>query len=282
MSLSLGERVTRWALDEPSVQLLVLIGSHSRPANDVAGADASSDWDFQIATTTPEMFADSKWTPAMQGPPLHYVYRPGRLASAQKVTALFSDGELDLVVIPAPALRGVAQLVKEGRHGTNPSAASALTDLAAVLQGGYIIRKGADEFGELYRFVATEIPAARLSNEAVCQLADGFVCDYISTLRKIARGEALAAQRWLHVQLAEVNFKLLHELRLREGRVSFPDARRLERFADPRLGAVTIESTLDAASLRRAVDNAAAMLRVLVAALVDGTWRWPSGVPERS
>jgi hypothetical protein len=279
MSLLLGERVTRWALGEPSVQLLVLIGSHSRPANDVAGADASSDWDFQIATTAPEMFADSRWTDALQGPPLHYVYRPGRLGSAQKVTALFPDGELDLVVIPAPALRGVAQLVEAGRHGTNPAAVGAIADLAAVLQGGYTIRKGADEFGGLYRFVVAGISAARLSNEAVCQLADGFVCDYVSTVRKIARGEALAAQRWLHVQLAEANFKLLHELRLREGKVSFPDARRLERFADPRLAAVAVEATLDIAALGRAVDKAAATARALVAALVGDAWRWPQGLP---
>eukprot|EP01035_Chromulina_nebulosa_P005668 gene5668-7692_t len=108
--------------------------------------------------------------------------------------------------------------------------------MAVVLRGGYVVRHGAAEWGDFFRRVATEFPVPRLSDADARGLAEGFVCDFISTRHKIERGEFLAAQRWLHQHLAEVNFQLLHELRQRRGEVSFPDARRIERvFPDWRL-----------------------------------------------
>ena len=88
-------------------------------------------------------------------------------------------------------LRGVAQFVKAGKHSTNAQVSNAVSDLSAVLQGGYRIIIGAEEFAEFYEVVARLIPPPRLSDDEVRQLAEGFVCDYVSTCRKIDRESIL-------------------------------------------------------------------------------------------
>jgi hypothetical protein len=97
----------------------------------------------------------------------------------------------------------------------------------------------------------------------------------VATRVKLDRGELHAARRWLHDALAEVNFQLLHELRQREGRFSMPDARRLERWQDPRAAALAVGSDHDAASVRAAIDHSAEALRGLMRELVGERWRWP-------
>lgn len=271
----LGQILVRWALAEPSVVLFVQIGSRTRGPSSKFAADSLSDWDFQVATTSPELFADRAWTLALGLTPLAYVVRGGRLGSAQKLTALFIEGELDVVLMPAGALRGGAQLIEAGELGSQPHAMGAFIDLSAVLQGGYRILKGEEEFGELYRYVANRIPNPRLSDEAVCALAEGFVCDYISTLRKVERGELLAAQRWLHHLLLETNYRLLHELRLRNGDASLPDARRLEFLAEPRLADLNIAFELNRRSLFAAAERSASLCRGLMRDLVGERWQWP-------
>ena len=278
---TLGENLIRWAETESSVLLLVQIGSRTRTSGALGAADTYSDWDFQIATTRPEMFSTSAWTKGFAGAALAYVVRSGRLGSAQKVTALFPGGELDLVLIPATGLRSIAQLITLGQVAANPTAMSALTDLSAVLQGGYRILKSSGEFSGIYEHVVREISPPRLSDDTVRQLAEGYVCDYVSTQNKIARGEFLAAQRWLHHHLGEVNLRLLHELRQREGVVSFPDARRIETLSEPRVDAVTIAALPDGVELNRAVEKSAATCRDLVFALLGDLWQWPDLTPLR-
>lgn len=281
MTETLGDRVIRWAHDEPSIELLVLIGSRARSGGSPGAADLHSDWDFQIAVQEMTVFADSSWTAALGVNPLAYVSRLGRLGSSQKVTALFADGELDLVVLPLAALRGLSQAINRGQQVENVAAKQALTDQASVLQGGYRILKGAKDFALFYEFVAREIPPARLSSEAIRLLGEEFVCDYVSTHRKIERGELIAAQRWLHHQLVEKNFQLLHELRLREGGPTFPDARRIEFLGDSRAAQVAVTAVLSGESLREAVEKAAETCRQLVHALIGDRWLWPDLSPLR-
>jgi len=271
---SLGDLIQAWAAEDPSVALCVLIGSRVRGAADPAGADAHSDWDFQIATTQSQRFETGAWLDALGVPPLAYALRPGRLGSALKASAVTARGELDLVVIPVGPLREAARQLAAGPGDLDPRIRPALIDLSAVLAGGYRILKGAGEFAGFYAQVGRELTPARLDDAAVRLLAESFVCDYVVTCRRIERGEWLAAQRWLHLQLAETNFRLLHELRLREGRASFPDARWLERLAEARIDSVRVTAAPGRESLRRAVESSAETLRALVQQLGAG-WRWP-------
>jgi hypothetical protein len=270
-----GALIAAWAAADPALALCVLIGSQTRAGDAATGPDAGSDWDFQLATSTPERFADGAWLAALGLSPLAYALRPGRLGSALKATAVTARGEIDLVILPTEPLRGLARLVVGGARPPEPAARQALTDLAAVLAGGYRILKGEAEFGAFYARVAGAIPPARLDDAEVRRLAEGFVCDYVALRRRLARGELLAARRALHHQLAEGNARLLHELRLRRGLPSFPDVRRLERLDPAAAARLALPDTADAAGLHAGVLTAAQTCRDLLQELLGTAWRWP-------
>ncbi len=272
---TIGPAIARWAEQEAAVRALVLIGSRVHPANSTAvAADEYSDWDFQVVTPRPQFFSSRAWLPAAGlGEPLAYVARPGRLGSATKVSAVLRDGELDLVLLPARPLWWAKQLLRLGLAARLAYVRQALGGLAVVLRDGYRFLKGDAEWGGFYQRVAMEFPPPRLDNAAVRSLAEGFVCDYVSTRNKIERGEFLAAQRWLHHQLAEVNFQLLHELRQRRGEPSRPDVRRVERLTLDSRG-IEVRAVPTPDGLRLATEKAAATLRELMSQLVPD-WRWP-------
>ena len=275
MSATPGALISTWAAADPALALCVLIGSQARAGDPATGPDAGSDWDFQLATTAPERFADGAWLAALGLSPLAYALRPGRLGSALKATAVTARGEIDLVILPTEPLRGLARLVVGGALPPEPVARQALTDLAAVLAGGYRILKGEAEFGAFYARVASAIPPARLDDGEVRRLAEGFVCDYVALRRRLARGELLAARRALHLQLAEGNARLLHELRLRRGLPSFPDVRRLERLDPAAAARLALPDTADAAGLHAGALTAAQTCRDLLQELLGTAWRWP-------
>jgi len=252
----------------------VLIGSRVHPAG-VRAADEFSDWDFQLITECPTLFETPGWTRALGiGEPLAYVARPGRLGSATKVSMVLREGEVDLVVLPHRRLRQARLLSQLGLVSRIPSLTQALGGLATVLRGGYRVVKGERVWGVFFRRVATEISPSRLSDTEVRRLAEGFVCDFVSTRQKIARKECLAAQRWLHHQLAEVNFQLFHELSQRRGAESLPDARRFEQLTSEWRD-YEVSATPTRESLQAATEKSAATLRGLMQALVGDTWRWP-------
>lgn len=271
---NIGPVVIRWAERERSVRALVLIGSRVQEEG-ARAADEFSDWDFQVVTARPALFETREWMRDLGlGEPLAYVVRPGRLGSATKVSVVLRAGEIDLVVLPVGRLRQAKLLLQLGLAPRIAPLAQALGGLATVLRGGYRFVKGERDWGAFFRRVAAEILPPRLNDDDVRRLAEGFVCDYVSTRQKLAREEFLAAQRWLHHQLAEVNFQLFHELSQRRGAATLPDARRLERLASEwRDYAVSATPTQE--SLRAATEKSATTLRGLMHALVGETWHWP-------
>lgn len=275
-AIEAGEWVTAWALAEKEIAMVALIGSRARGRSGPLGADENSDWDFQIATDAEHLFADSRWITSLGLVPLHYVDRAGRLGSARKITAIFATTEVDCVILPSASLRAASRQVLQSWPSVPPPLYQAVTDLASVLQGGFMFLKGGEEFGEFYDFAATRISQARLSDAAAVALADGFVCDYVATVKKIRRGELIAARRWLHVQLLETNLRLLHELRQRRNLPSQPDGRRLEFLDEPRVEGLRCEAGLNASQLATAAGNAAENLRELMGELVGAGWCWPN------
>lgn len=268
--------MTAWAERTPEVVALVLIGSRERQVtDDVWRADAESDWDFQIVTTEPEMFLDSSWTRDLPGTELRtYAARIARIGGVPKITALFKGTEADFVVVPAGWLRRLKIATMLGWHRRDGKVRRSLQDLAVVIRPGWRFLKGGAGWERFYRRVIAEVADARLGDAEAQRLADAFTCDRVWTLRKLARGELVAAQRMLHQGLAETNFRLLHELRLRRGERSFPEARRIERLvSDTELAMVGLNATLEEASLRAAVGRCATTCEALMGALLGGTQR---------
>ncbi len=278
-----GSTFIEWALREPGIKALNLIGSQVRPSRHIDAADTYSDWDFQIVVNRPAPYADDRWLKSARFPEhLAYAARPGRLGSSGKVSAMFSEGALDVVLIPESSLRLAKWMCTLGLTRHSARARSGLADLAVVLRSGYRMLKGEAAWGRFFRYVHSEIPLARIGDEDVVAIAEGYVCDFVSTRQKIARGEFLAAQRWLHGQLAESNFRLLHEFKQRKGEVSFPDARRIEVAASAQwAAAVTVRAVPERESLEAAIEKSAQTCRNLVAALVGNKWSWPQQLPLR-
>jgi len=277
-AVDFGEIMTAWARKTPSVSGLVLIGSRERANTDTLEyADAHSDWDFQIITSNPKMFADRAWTRDLADIELRaYAARTAQIGGVPKINAVFAGAESDLVIIPAAAARLMKLAVAFGLHRREGRLRCRAQDLAEVIRPGWRFLKGAETWDPLYRQITADVPDPRLGNEAACQLAETFVCDYVWCLRKIARGELRATQRVLLQELAEVNLKLLHELKRRKGERTFTKARRIERITTAdQLESVTVIAPLDATSLHGAVAKAAATCRQLMGALVGESWQWP-------
>lgn len=278
---SLGDVFLRWAGMQSEIHGVIQIGSRLRACDAPDAPDSYSDWDFQIITEQPNRFGDRRILDELGiGSPIAYVDRIGRLGSSRKVSALFSIGELDLVVLPLNHIIIAHAELRNERHGANALLHAGLMDLAAVISSGYYILKDsggvAAEFLDLVR---QKIPSPRFSDEQLHNIAEGFVCDYVSTHRKIDRGEFMAAQRWLHCYLLEANFRLLHELRQRRAQPSFPDARRLEVLLSGReYNQMVVSSAPTRECLQLAVAQAVASFRFLLAELLGNAWSWPESI----
>jgi hypothetical protein len=274
----IGEQVIDWGTRDRTLRAMLIIGSRSNQSlRDHGFVDERSDWDFYIVSSNIYQYSDAEWLKKACLPdPIVYVNRMGRLGHAHKVSAVFESGELDLVLIPARQIIMLSWLMKVGCIEYVPRAKVAWNDIGVVLRAGYRLLKGGHFWRRLFRDIASS-EARLLCSKEICELANGFVCDYVSVFNKIERGEFIAAQRWLHANLAEVNFRLLHELRLRRGDMSFPDARRLEKVVDERwLNCISINAVPNCDSLHAALEKSAETLRVLIYSLVGTSWKWPN------
>lgn len=261
-----------WAAGNPDVQVLTLFGSHARHA-----ADAQSDFDLQLIATRPATFESRDWTgTALPGHTLRaYSVRPA-FGGVRKVTALFDAGLMDIVVVPAGRMRLGRMLVAVGLHRRVRLVRRGLANLAVVLRPGFRVLKGGAGWQAFYTQIVAEVPDERIDDRLADALGETAYLDYIGLERKLARGELRAAQRWLHTALAETNFKLMHELRLRRNEPSYHDARRLEQaltVAD--LGWVTVDARLDAAEIGAAAREAIRATHTLVRALTGRAPTWP-------
>jgi hypothetical protein len=275
--LTLGERLINWGKCEPSVEVMIIVGSRANSSASAGMADKWSDWDFQIVTAKPENFWHRDWIrSAGLSQPIAYVNRTGRLGHTAKITGVFPEGDLDLVLIPANKLLALKWLAIAGLANCIPRARGALRDLSLVLRSGHRFVKSSRRWEDFFRSVIIDTPPSILDEDSICEMADGYVCDYVSTEHKIRRGEYLAAQLWLHVNLGEINFRLLHEINLRKGARSFPDGRRIEVTAPEKWReALAIEALPESESLKRALEKSAQTCRELTHSLVGTKWRWP-------
>jgi predicted nucleotidyltransferase len=275
---TLAARVATWAARSPEVVGIVLIGSRAREAGDpIAGADGHSDWDFHVITSRPGRFADPAWTTNLeQGEPLIYAIRDGIVGKVKRVTVVFRDEEADFVVVPAAPMRLARLAVACGLHRRSRRLARALGDLAIIARPGYRFLYGGSGWERFYRRVIAEVADPRLEDAEALRRAELFAADYVVMRRTLARGELLAAQRLLHRSLAEINLQLLHEVKLRRGESSFPDARRIERIASTtELAAVTVAAGPTVAALEAALQKCAMTCQNLMRELVGERWHWP-------
>ena len=276
----LAGAVALWAHRTPAVRAAILIGSRARPEGDpVVRPDPSSDWDFQLVAPRPALFSSARWVDDLGcGRPRAFVVRKTLWQGGLKIAVRFAEGDADFMILPAGPLRRLHWLSAAGWHRRQGGTRRSLQALIHYVRPSWHFLKDAGWVEALYRRAAADLPDPRLGDAAIRQLAAEFWCDYRWILRRLERGELRAAQRALHLELAEVNFSLRHELRLRQGRASFEKGRRLEQVSSPdELAALTVSAACEPCALRAAADQAAATCRQLLRELLA-----PSEPPPRS
>lgn len=283
MDMQLGEKIATWARNEPSVCALVSIGSRTRGREgDLWKADAHSDWDFQVIASRPELFETKAWARDAGIAVEAYAVRRAAVGGVPKVAAIMDGAEIDLVIIPAALISHLRERVTVGEHLTSPELYRTLQDLAVVIRWGWRLVHGEAGWGEFYRKVLADIRDPRLSDAEAINLAEGSVCDAVWIMRKVDRGEYLAAQRMMHRSLAETNIRLLHELKLRRNQRTFPDARRAEMMFDAEeLAQITVAAVPTRESLRAALRKSVLSCGDLMRELVGDAWRCPSRIIEQ-
>src|ERR1035438_8838673 len=167
-------------------------------------ADAYSDWDFQVIASRSKQFENGAWTKDISGFELQaYAARTAIIGGVPKVSAVFTKAEADLVIIPAISARLLRWSIRLGLHKREGRVRRHVQDLAEVIRPGWRFLKGGEKWGKMYRRAIDDVQDPHLEDQEVRNLAESFVCDYVWTLRKIARGELMAAQRMLFLGLAE-------------------------------------------------------------------------------
>jgi len=163
-----------------------------------------------------------------------------------------------------------------GLHKRVASVQRGLGEFALVMSFGQVVLKGGPAWQEFYTRAVKEVPLAHLTDEDAVALAEGAYVDATSIMGKLERGEYVAVQRWLHRSLVETNFRIMHELRVRRGQVSYPDGRRVEQLLSPaELATVRFEVALEPASLKAAIVAAVAGTRKLITELTGKAPTWP-------
>ncbi|MEI7551137.1 MAG: nucleotidyltransferase domain-containing protein [Verrucomicrobiota bacterium] len=275
--VTLLDSLREWMQAQPDIRVAAVFGSHARALSGAGQpADPWSDVDLQIVTTRPARYLDRAWTAELKGQEVvAYAVRPV-FGGVQKVTALFSGGEADFVIIPYRRLWLGRLAFGLGLHRRVPSIQRGLGEFALVMSFGQVVLKGGPGWQNFYTRAVAEVPLAHLTDEAAWALGEGAYVDATSLLGKLARGEYVAVQRWLHRSLIETNFRLLHEVRVRRGQVSYPDGRRVEQLLGAaELAAVRFDVSLRPESLRPAILTAVAGTRQLLRALTGKTPTWP-------
>jgi len=275
--LTLFDSLQQWLRGADDVRVAAVFGSRARTlCGEGQPADPWSDVDLQLVTTQPKRYLNRDWTAQLADQELHaYAARPV-FGGAQKVTALFSGGEVDFVIVPYRRLLLGRVAFTLGLHRRLPGVQRGLGEFALVMSFGQKVLKGGPGWQRFYTRAVAEVPLAHLTDEEAVSLCEGAYVDAASVMGRIARGEFVAAQRWLHRSVVETNFRLLHELRVRRRQVSYPDGRRVERLLPPdELAAVRFEARLDADSLRSTTLAALAATRRLLTELTGRAPTWP-------
>lgn len=269
--------LARWLESEASIRSAVLFGSHARPRLHPAAADPWSDIDLHLITDDPQGILAMDWPARLPELEIELTVARAATGGVSKLSLLTTIGEADLVLVPTRRMRLANLITQLGLQRMFPHLDGALNSFATVMSGGYRFLKGESSWGKFYANTVARQPGFRISDRQARRMAEDYLYDLLWIIKKLKRGELVAAQRTFHRSLLETNIALLHELRLRQGRTTFQQARRVEKLLSPEeLQTVAVNASLDGESLRRALKINLEGLKSLMGQLTP-TWK----IPER-
>jgi hypothetical protein len=274
--------VVRWLESERAIKSAVLFGSSAGAGESVLGADIWSDIDLHVITSDPRRLSEVDWARVFPSARFcRQIVRPAT-GGVNKVTAIFANGQIELVLVPAAHFRLARLAMSLGLHRRIHRIRTALNEVHTCMQSGYRFLKGERNWGAFYSRIIAEMPGVRLTDDELRDIADVFLCELLWVLQKLERGEVSAAQFSLHRSLAETNFRLVRELRLRRGQPlrSFGLARHIETsLSENEKSWVQVNARLDREDLCRAAWNALEGFKGLMSEIVPD-WQVPVAMIE--
>ncbi len=270
--------ITPWLKRKPELCSVVLFGSSARGVAGPARVGPHSDLDLHVVVSDPQAFERTDWQRVLPDRELCLrVIRPAT-GGARKITVVFANGQIDLVVVSARSMREASLALRLGSAHRNAALQVALDEMATCLNSGYRFIKGEKKWGAFYARVA-ELPGVRLGDHELAALADGFLCDLLWVFEKLARGEVVAAQHALHTKLGDVNLRCWRELHRRRGGPlrSFGLGRNVERSGSvAEQDWIRISARADATEIYRAAWRCLAGLRAMMREMC-AFWAVPAG-----
>lgn len=274
-------RAYEWLREADYIRSAVLFGSSARQSCGGTSTTASfADIDFHVIVRRPRCLRDLNWSHAMPKSDFCMaVWRPAS-GGVKKCTAVFSSGQIDLVVVPELLMYMVRVGMILGLHRRDGRLRAALNEMAVCLHGGYRFVRGERSWGKVYSAVAG-LPGPRLSDEEIEVRANAALADILWVLQKLESGEVVAAQFVLHSRIVDATLRLLRELRLRESLPlpSFGLGRKLELILEQeQYRSICVNSLANARDLECATRELLSGMCAIVKRLLPN---WSVGLPMK-
>lgn len=245
-------RIIAWAKRRPDIKALVLGGSRAG----TVGVDELSDWDFQLITTRPDSYRNTRWLTEIA--PCWCAHAERTPRGVVKVSAVFANGiEADFVPLADWQMRvvfwgmrrpGLAErMPRLLLHGIRETR-------AFLLGSGF--RLLVDTGGWEHRLTAlkTSWLGEKISEPAYARHVSAFWVKSTWVYKKVARPEPRSAVLWMHALIRDHLYALLAEEARLAGRSARSEARKAEQWLDGRrLGQTDITVNLDQQALAGAL-----------------------------
>jgi hypothetical protein len=226
--------IIAWARQQSDIHGLVLGGSR---AKDGGRADHWSDWDFHLISGEPRRYYGTTWLSEIA--PCLSAYSERTPRGVIKVSAIFVGGyEVDFVPLPAWQMKLVYWGMRHpDRMGWMPKRlVRGIQETRSFMLGsGYRLVFGDEKWNQ--RFEALNIynwPELALSADEFAQHTAAFWTKAVWVCKKIARPELRSAMHWLNLLMVNYVYVLLAEEARLAGRAPRPEARKAEKWLDPK------------------------------------------------
>ncbi len=245
-------RIIAWAKQRPDIKALVLGGSRAG----TAGVDELSDWDFQLITTRPDDYRNTRWLTEIA--PCWCAHAESTPRGVIKVSAVFANGiEADFVPLANWQMRVVFWGMRHPRlaermprrllHGIRETR-------GFLLGSGFRLLVDGGGWGHRLTALQTSWPEENIPHSVYIRHVSAFWQKATWVCKKVARPEPRSAVLWMHAMLRDHLYALLAEEARLAGRPARAEARKAEQWLDDRrLAQTDIAVNLDQQALARAL-----------------------------
>ena len=245
-------RIVDWARQQPDIEALVQLGSRVQSGGE---ADAWSDWDYHLIVDNTSRYMNQEWL--AQIAPCWCAHYEKTERGVVKLSAIFEGGlEADFVPLATWQMKLVYwAMARPGLSGLYPVALRrGIANTQLVVGPGYKVVLGGSAWEGRLAALSMAWPRRDFSLADLQFHATAFWRHAVWVQKKCARGESRAALRWQQVELTDHVYALLAEEARLADRSSRPEARKAEKWLDPRrLVQTVVETGTDPRMLARAL-----------------------------